>query len=320
MKTLFALVTLILVTSELFAYDQTQFVPCGEQLEDGANGYHTDKLDQTEYGEADTWNTQGHIFASDNGTTKKVIITQFIGDEAQGHLNPGDAWDGVMRNMIERIIQQSDKYFTINPLIPYTIRITQPTCVYSLKNKYGSPIRYYYMPCPNSGCSTFDITIKIKNGKKYVISKQEVSTTNCPSESAAKPGINPLPILLDLVDSEGNIGVSKCIDVMSRLSDLPTENPDGVVSLYTSEPLTVYPQPYEDYITFEIEVEEVGKAHLEIYDMRGQIIEEANRNIKTGKQSIKFNIKDKKGQSGVYFYRLTIGNKVYKDKISRINN
>jgi len=80
-----------------------------------------------------------------------------------------------------------------------------------------------------------------------------------------------------------------------------------------------YPNPFNPDTTIRFDLAKSGKAKLEIFNIKGQLIKSlVNDKMEAGFHSIKWNGRDENGKqasSGVYFYRLTSGGKSLTNKM-----
>jgi len=99
------------------------------------------------------------------------------------------------------------------------------------------------------------------------------------------------------------IKVAECGRFLQVSLDVPIETPE-VTSL-----LGNYPNPFNPETTIKYCVSQSGKAKLEIYNVRGQLVKSLfDGNVQAGAYAAIWNGKDDRGKlvsSGVYFYRLT---------------
>ena len=96
----------------------------------------------------------------------------------------------------------------------------------------------------------------------------------------------------------------------------PEEEAATLKTAVASEGIKVYPNPFSNSTTFNFEIAEAGKASLEIYNMAGARVAtvfegevEANST-----HNVVFNASNL--PTGVYFYNLTTGTKVYHGKLT----
>jgi hypothetical protein len=75
-----------------------------------------------------------------------------------------------------------------------------------------------------------------------------------------------------------------------------------------------YPNPFNPMTTIHFSLPAAARVRLEIFDVAGhRVAELADRSFGAGRHSVDWNATDR--PSGVYFYRLTAGNKVVTDKV-----
>ncbi|MEZ5147582.1 MAG: T9SS type A sorting domain-containing protein [Bacteroidales bacterium] len=79
-------------------------------------------------------------------------------------------------------------------------------------------------------------------------------------------------------------------------------------------PLDVYPNPFSNSTTFQLESTEPGIAEMQITDLTGRVVykKEAVR-LQKGRNQISWSAESLPG--GIYFCRVQLGNKVYTAKI-----
>ncbi|MBD3234456.1 MAG: T9SS type A sorting domain-containing protein [candidate division Zixibacteria bacterium] len=78
-----------------------------------------------------------------------------------------------------------------------------------------------------------------------------------------------------------------------------------------------YPNPFNATTTIRFELPESGRVNLEVYNIAGQRIATlANRNMSAGEHSIKWDASE--NPSGVYFYKLSIGDKVFSSRMTLV--
>ncbi len=86
--------------------------------------------------------------------------------------------------------------------------------------------------------------------------------------------------------------------------------------------LQVYPNPASDAVVFRIKSEENSSLNLQIYNMKGQLVNSLNGlEIKAGINEIHWNTKDRSDNllaPGLYFYQTELNNKTVSGKISII--
>ena len=88
-------------------------------------------------------------------------------------------------------------------------------------------------------------------------------------------------------------------------------------SLDSSEELSVYPNPFNPTTTFTVTLAEPNRVKLQVYNLLGQLVKElANGQTEAGVHTYTFNAANL--ASGTYFYRLQIGEKIQKGKISLV--
>jgi len=101
-----------------------------------------------------------------------------------------------------------------------------------------------------------------------------------------------------------DIGADEC-DIIDKLPD------PGHESL---PPVLVQPNPFNDHATLSYEIEEFGRVSLAIYNDQGQMVEQLVNDLQVqGTYSLHWSAKGL--AAGVYFYRLTLGDKSAAGKI-----
>ena len=69
---------------------------------------------------------------------------------------------------------------------------------------------------------------------------------------------------------------------------------------------TLYPNPFNPLITFDIKIYKSGELSIEVYDISGHLIEKVNRGyVNTGNQSFQWSGNNR--PSGMYFFKITDG-------------
>jgi len=121
--------------------------------------------------------------------------------------------------------------------------------------------------------------------------------------------------MIHVVDQNG-CEVSECVEVPELdeevdedniLSDNLAERPEAV--------LNAYPNPFRTNATIEFELLNAQNVTLEIYNMVGERVEVLFQGHVEAMEKQTHNFNAETLPNGVYFYRLTLGNKVYYDKI-----
>jgi len=105
---------------------------------------------------------------------------------------------------------------------------------------------------------------------------------------------------------EGNRIFSKTITVEMMVD---TNVGIGEVALSTSS-VSVFPNPFTNKATFEIETIQNGDALLEVFDQKGAIIFTSKRNISPGIQQLSW--KNVRSSSGIYFYKISVNGQMLK--------
>jgi len=88
------------------------------------------------------------------------------------------------------------------------------------------------------------------------------------------------------------------------------------VKLEASEELTVYPNPFNQQVTFIINLASSSEVSLEIFDVTGQKVETVYEGTMMAGQN-RISWSDDAGKPGMYFYRLTAANNVNTGKLIR---
>jgi len=78
-----------------------------------------------------------------------------------------------------------------------------------------------------------------------------------------------------------------------------------------------YPNPANDEVYFSFKLRSESLVSLSIYDLQGKLLAEPVQNVTypVGKHIIPFQFKENGFEKGVYYYRLTLGDKIKTDKI-----
>jgi photosystem II stability/assembly factor-like uncharacterized protein len=127
----------------------------------------------------------------------------------------------------------------------------------------------------------------------------------------AKPS-NGLPLSMVC----GKIGTEPIIGVHQRgLLRMPRKT-DFVENQNITEEVSVYPNPFNDYVNLKINVPIIDNAvYIEIFSPDGRIIESSQLNNINGNGSIRF--KPEITASGIYIYKISSGDKVFTGKMIR---
>jgi len=104
----------------------------------------------------------------------------------------------------------------------------------------------------------------------------------------------------------GNRTFSKTI-IVEMLVD-PNVGTEEIV-LKTSS-VSVFPNPFTDRATFEIETTTKAGVLLEIFDQKGTIIFTKNQHISPGVQQLSWD--DVQSSSGIYFYKISVNSQMLK--------
>lgn len=80
-----------------------------------------------------------------------------------------------------------------------------------------------------------------------------------------------------------------------------------------------YPNPFNDYTNIEFTTLEAGKVHVEIFDLKGQMVKKLiDKQLSPGTYSTTWNGTNENGdlvQNGFYFYTLTVGDVTLSEKM-----
>ena len=95
---------------------------------------------------------------------------------------------------------------------------------------------------------------------------------------------------------------------------------DNLTSDFVDFDFFAYPNPFSNGITFQFELKQKGQVKIEIYNVKGQLIETlCNEYIGAGVHSAKWNVNEKyEVSNGIYFFKIGYNNKTLISKIALI--
>ena len=114
-------------------------------------------------------------------------------------------------------------------------------------------------------------------------------------------------------------GMFVMVDDISVFERIPVSNQDSDISVINSIIASNYPNPFNPETTISFNMPEAGKANLQIYNLRGQLVKTLlNKQVSAGPQNIIWNGTDTQNRSvasGVYFYRVKTGTQTIQKKM-----
>jgi hypothetical protein len=79
--------------------------------------------------------------------------------------------------------------------------------------------------------------------------------------------------------------------------------------------LKVYPNPFSDRLRFEFVSPESVNARIDLYDMNGRMVKTIFEQPVEGGVSYEADFRPEAEVSGMYFYRVTLGEAIYNGKV-----
>jgi len=190
------------------------------------------------------------------------------------------------------------------------------------------------LPVPDSGFARITGTVKDPSGSAvngtmiYLMNENSIVSGYSISDENGKFTVDNLsPGKYTVMTSKFNYESSKEISIDINYSDNQQQSLQMTVT-----PLTVtstkpvenvirdynlsqnYPNPFNPVTTIKYQIPEAGMVSLKVYNLIGQEIATLVNGQKTaGEYTVQFDARDL--NSGIYFYKLTAGNKVYTRKM-----
>ena len=114
-------------------------------------------------------------------------------------------------------------------------------------------------------------------------------------------------------------GMYVMVDDISIVERMVVSNQDNEINVVNPISASNYPNPFNPETTISFDMPQAGKANVQIYNLRGQLVKTLlNNQVSAGTQNIIWNGRDSKNNSvasGVYFYRIKTANETIQKKM-----
>ena len=114
-------------------------------------------------------------------------------------------------------------------------------------------------------------------------------------------------------------GMYVMVDDISIFERMVVSNQDNEINVVNPISASNYPNPFNPETTISFDMPQAGKANVQIYNLRGQLVKTLlNNQVSAGTKNIIWNGRDSKNNSvasGVYFYRIKTANETIQKKM-----